>query len=109
MIPRPISDIRRDLASNKAWTAAGGQVGAGSLASLEAELRAASGRRPVRNKAPWPVTMTYCKGCRTTGIPGQRCRCPLTPKAPARHYTLPELRARAHAMLDASLRDDRPP
>ena len=107
MIPRPISDIRRDLATNKAWTAGGGQVAAGSLQSLEAELREATGRRPVRNtKGPCPVSVTFCKGCRTSGIAGTRCRCPLTPKTPARHYTLPELRARAHQYLDADALSD---
>jgi HK97 family phage major capsid protein len=72
----------------------------GQCISLDVTRNQPAQRRPVRSTKPWPVTMTYCKGCRTTGIPGQRCRCALTPKAPARHYTWPELRERAHRMLD---------
>jgi HK97 family phage major capsid protein len=103
---RPISHIQRDIAENRRYVAAGGEVATGSLASLEAELRATTGRRPVRSNKAWPVSVTRCPDCRTSGIAGTRCKCPLTPKAPARHYSLPELRQRAHAITDAFLRDD---
>ena len=61
-MPRPIQEIRRDIAVNKA---SGGQVRAGALRELEAELRAAT--RPVR--------ATFCPKCRTSGTPGARCKC----------------------------------
>jgi HK97 family phage major capsid protein len=100
MLPRPISHIQRDIAENRRYVAAGGEVAAGSLQSLEAELRAATGRRPARSTKPWPVSITRCSKCRTSGIAGTKCQCPSTPATPARHYTWPELRQRAHAMLD---------
>src|ERR1035438_4387742 len=100
MLPRPSSHIQRDIAENRRYIAAGGEVAAGSLQSLEAELRAATGRRPARSTKPWPVSITRCSKCRTSGIAGTKCQCPSTPATPARHYTWPELRQRAHAMLD---------
>lgn len=106
MLPRSIQAIQRDISANKAHTAAGGQVRAGSLQSLEAELRAATGRRTNRSKAPWPVNPTHCTKCDTWGIPGTRCKCPRTPKAPARHYTPAENKARAYAMLDRDALSD---
>lgn len=108
MLPRPIQDIRRDIAENRRYVAAGGEVASGSLQSLEAELRAATGRRPVRNnKAPWPVNPTRCPNCNTWGVPGTRCKCPKGDiRGPAPRRTIAETRARAHAIMDADLRDD---
>ena len=98
---RPISHIQRDIAENKRHVAAGGQVGAGSLQSLEAELRAATGRRPVRNTKAWPVSVTRCPNCCTSGIAGTRCKCPAGPvRAAAPRRSLTELKERAHAYLD---------
>ena len=76
MIPRPINHIQRDIAENRRYVAAGGEVASGSLASLEAELRAATGRHPVRRNQAWPVSVTRCPNCRTSGIAGTRCKCP---------------------------------
>jgi HK97 family phage major capsid protein len=72
----------------------------GQCISLDVTRNQPAQRRPARSKPPWPVSITRCSKCRTSGIAGTKCQCPSTPATPARHYTLPELRQRAHAMID---------
>jgi HK97 family phage major capsid protein len=96
MLPRSIQAIKNDIDENRRYVAAGGEVAAGSLQSLEAELRAATGRRPVRSTAQRPVKpvrMAPCPSCDGVG------HLHLARSAAPRR-TIAELRQRAHAIID---------
>jgi hypothetical protein len=69
--------------------------------SVDVTQRQPAQRRPVRSDKPWPISPTYCPGCKTWGIPTLRCKCPKGDiRGPAPRRTWAETRARAHAFLD---------
>jgi HK97 family phage major capsid protein len=74
--------------------------------SVDVTQRQPAQRRPVRSNRGATPTVTRCPIDGSWGPAGTPCRGVPAPAAPARSHTLPELRARAHAMLDASLRED---
>jgi HK97 family phage major capsid protein len=102
MLPRSVNAIQADIAENKRHTASGGTVRAGSLQELEAELRGATGRRPVRSTAPRPVDTTRTAPCQQCGGVGHLH----VARSASPRRSLAELRQRAHAITDASLRDN---